>query len=138
MRVTCPANLILFDLVILIILLKSPNREVSCYVVSVTSYHFISLRSKYFSLYPFSNKPGLCPSLNVRDQVSHSYRTTGKSLVIVIVKIKFRLWLMLASKFPQERIRFLSNQIIYIYNLGSGGRCFMITVQIFLFKYLLL
>jgi hypothetical protein len=54
-----------------------------------TSYHFIPLRSKYFPQHPV-----LCFSLNVRDQVSHPYRTTGKlivlSLIVNCLKIEFQ------------------------------------------------
>jgi hypothetical protein len=43
-----------------------------------TSCHFISLRTKIPLSTLFSNTLSLCSSLNVRDQVSHSNRTTGK------------------------------------------------------------
>jgi hypothetical protein len=35
----------------------------------------------------FSNTLSLCYSLNVRDQVSHSYRTTGKIIVLYFLNI---------------------------------------------------
>jgi phosphate starvation-inducible membrane PsiE len=35
----------------------------------------------------FSNTLNLCSSLNVRDKVSHPYRTTGKIIVFYIVII---------------------------------------------------
>jgi hypothetical protein len=31
---------------------------------------------------PFSNTHNLCPPLNIRDQVSHPYRTTSKIIVL--------------------------------------------------------
>jgi hypothetical protein len=37
----------------------------------------------------FSNTLRLCSSLNVRDQVSHPYRTTGKIIVLYILIFKF-------------------------------------------------
>jgi hypothetical protein len=37
----------------------------------------------------FSNSPSLCSSLNVRDQVTHPYRTTGKIIVSYILIFKF-------------------------------------------------
>jgi hypothetical protein len=37
----------------------------------------------------FSNTLSLCSSLNVRDQVSHPYRTTGKIIVLYIVIVTF-------------------------------------------------
>jgi hypothetical protein len=33
----------------------------------------------------FSNTLSLCPSLDVRDQVSHPYKTTGKIIVLYIL-----------------------------------------------------
>jgi hypothetical protein len=33
----------------------------------------------------FSNALSLCPSLNVRDQVSHPYKTTGRLMVLYIL-----------------------------------------------------
>jgi hypothetical protein len=37
----------------------------------------------------FSNTLSLCSSLNVRDQVSHSYRTTGTIIVLYILIFMF-------------------------------------------------
>jgi hypothetical protein len=36
-----------------------------------------------------SNTPSLCPSLNVRDQVSHPYGTIGKIIVLYVLIFKF-------------------------------------------------
>jgi hypothetical protein len=38
----------------------------------------------------FSNILSLCPSLNVRDQVSHPYKTTGRIIVLYILTFTFR------------------------------------------------
>jgi hypothetical protein len=46
------------------------------------SCHLISLWSEYPPQHPVLKKPRLCSSLNVRDQVSHPYRTTGKIVVL--------------------------------------------------------
>jgi hypothetical protein len=37
----------------------------------------------------FSNTLSLCSSLNVRDKVSHPYRTTGKMIVLYILMFTF-------------------------------------------------
>jgi hypothetical protein len=55
---------------------------------SPTSRHFISLRSKYFQ-HPVLSTLSLCSSLNVRDQVSHPYRTTGRIIILCIVIFMF-------------------------------------------------
>jgi hypothetical protein len=36
----------------------------------------------------FANALSLCSSLNVKDQVSHTYRTTGKIIVVNILRQK--------------------------------------------------
>jgi hypothetical protein len=70
--------------------------------------HFISLRSKYSPQHAVLKHPqsmffyivpqpiniqkhplSLCSSLNVRDQVSHLYRTTGKIIVLYILIFMF-------------------------------------------------
>jgi hypothetical protein len=53
------------------------------------SCHLISLRSKYPPQHPVFKNHSLCSSLNVRDQVSHPYRTiprveAGKNTFTVI------------------------------------------------------
>jgi hypothetical protein len=56
---------------------------------SPPSCHLIPLWSKYPPQHPVSNTPSLCSSLNVRDQVSHPYRTRGKIIVLYILIFKF-------------------------------------------------
>ncbi|PNF26626.1 hypothetical protein B7P43_G10242, partial [Cryptotermes secundus] len=72
---TCPAHLIHLDLIILTIL----REKYSFLQPPVTSSLFgpnILLNAL------FSNTLSLCSSLNVRDQVSHPYRTTGKIIIL--------------------------------------------------------
>jgi hypothetical protein len=57
---------------------------------SPTSCHFISLWSKYSPQHPVL-KHSLCFSYNVRDQVSHPYRTTGKIIVLYTYILIFML-----------------------------------------------
>jgi phosphate starvation-inducible membrane PsiE len=52
------------------------------------AYHLITL-SFYLLSTLFSNTLGLCPSLNIRDQFSHPYRTIGKIIVLYILIFTF-------------------------------------------------
>jgi hypothetical protein len=58
---------------------------------SPTSRHFISLRSSTL----FSDTLILCSSLNIRDKVSHPYRTTVKIIVLYIITLSYFLILPL-------------------------------------------
>jgi hypothetical protein len=80
MCTTCPANLILLDLIILIMFCeRSTSYEAPRYVVScnLPSLH-LSLVQIFSSAPCSQNTLSLCSSLNVGDQVSHPYRITGK------------------------------------------------------------
>jgi hypothetical protein len=56
---------------------------------SPTSRHFISLVSKYSPQHPVLKHPSLCPSLNGRYQVLHTYRTKCKIIVLCILIFTF-------------------------------------------------
>jgi hypothetical protein len=51
---------------------------------SPASYYFIPLGFKYSSQGLFSNTFSLCSSLDIRDQVSDSYKTTRKTIYVYI------------------------------------------------------
>jgi hypothetical protein len=64
------------------------------------SRYFSPLRSKYSPQHPVLNTYSLCSSLNVRDQVSQPFKTTGTIMVLYILTFMFldskqkdkRLW----------------------------------------------
>jgi hypothetical protein len=55
---------------------------------SPASYQFIPLKPKYFPQILFSNTFSLHSSLDVREQVSHPYKTTSKIIVLYILIFK--------------------------------------------------
>jgi hypothetical protein len=78
-RATWLAHLILFDLSILIIVGEELWNSSLCSFLA--SCHFIRFRSKYSPHHTVLKHLSLCFSLNVRDQISHPYKTTGKIIV---------------------------------------------------------
>jgi hypothetical protein len=50
----------------------------------------------------FSNTLSMCTSLNVRDQVSHPYRTTGKIIILYIL-----IFMFLGSRGEDKRMGLL-------------------------------
>jgi hypothetical protein len=69
---------------------------------SRTSCHLIPLRSKYSPQHPVLKHLSLYSSLNVRDQVSHPYRTTGK-IIVGARRQKVLDWMVVSiTRFPPE------------------------------------
>jgi hypothetical protein len=87
---TWPAQPILLELIILIILCeeyKSRSSSLCIFLYSPVTSSIFGPNILLSTL--FSNTLSLCSSHNVRDQVSHPYRTTGKIIVLYILIFKF-------------------------------------------------
>jgi hypothetical protein len=85
-RATCPANLIFLGLIIPILIseeYKSRSSSLCSFLYSPVASSLFGPNILLSTL--FSNTLSLCCSLNVRDHVSHAYRTTGKIIFLYIL-----------------------------------------------------
>src|SRR5215471_6846672 len=89
-RATCPAHLILLDLTTCTIL-GVEYRSFSSSLCNILHYPVTSslLGPNTLLNTLFSNTLSLCSSLNVSDQISHPYKTTGRIIVLYILIFKF-------------------------------------------------
>jgi hypothetical protein len=105
------------------------------------SCYFISPWSKYSPQNVFSNIASICPSLNVRDHVSHSYKTKGKIIVLYILLFYFCRqqtrrqkvldWMVARITRIQSPLIFLLNQISIFSVISKYLNCALFSNNLF-------
>jgi hypothetical protein len=92
MHVTCPAHLILLDLITLTVFVKEYGLWSSPLCNFLHDPSSSLLGQNIFLNTLFSKTLSLCSSPKMRDQVLHPYSTTGKITVLYILIFRFLLW----------------------------------------------
>ena len=99
--------------------------------------YLVPPRSKYSPQHPVLKHPQLLSSLNVNDQVSHPYKTTGKIIILYILIFKFLGSNLEDKRFCTEWYQAFPNLNLLLISSRTETYMYTIYICIYLFIYLL-